>query len=111
MSTDESAFDVAPREIAERLCGGEPPDLIDVREPYEWEIAHIPGARLVPLATLAEVVPTLDPGREYVVLCHHGARSALAVHAMRAAGLRGARNLAGGIDRWSLEVDPSVGRY
>ena len=86
-------------------------DLVDVREPYEHDIAHLPDAQLIPLPTLARAVATLDPEREIVVYCHHGGRSAAAVDALRAAGFRRVWNLAGGIDRWSREVDPSVPRY
>ena len=105
------AFEIAPDELSERLSRGEPVELIDVREPYEWEIARIEGARLVPLGTIAGAVGSLDPAREYVVYCHHGSRSAAAVEFLRDRGFGRARNLEGGIDRWSAEVDPSVPQY
>jgi adenylyltransferase/sulfurtransferase len=103
--------EVTPRELAERLARGDEVDVIDVREPHEWEIARIPGARLVPLGTLAEVLPTLDPEREVVVHCKGGSRSAKAVRQMQAAGFQRVWNLAGGIQRWSDEVDPTVPKY
>ena len=109
-----SATDVAelaPRELADRLARGDALDLIDVREPHEWEIARIPGARLVPLATLAEALPTLDSARDIVVHCKSGGRSAKAVRQLQAAGYRRVWNLAGGITRWSEEVDAGVPRY
>jgi adenylyltransferase/sulfurtransferase len=103
--------EVTPRELAARLARGDDVDVLDVREPHEWEIARIPGARLVPLGTLAEVLPTLDPAREIVVHCKGGSRSAKAVRQMQAAGFTRVWNLAGGISRWSDEVDASVPKY
>jgi sulfur-carrier protein adenylyltransferase/sulfurtransferase len=103
--------EMTPRELDARLRRGEDLDVVDVREPHEWEIARIPGARLVPLATLAEALPTLDSARDIVVHCKTGGRSAKAVRQLQAAGYRRVWNLAGGITRWSDEVDPSVPRY
>ncbi|HJU68051.1 MAG TPA: molybdopterin-synthase adenylyltransferase MoeB [Gemmatimonadaceae bacterium] len=103
--------EMTPRELAQRLAGGDAPDIIDVREPYEWEIARIPGARLIPLAALPAAVPSLVPDREIVLYCHHGIRSAHAAEQLRAAGFTRVRNLAGGIARWSDEVDPTVRKY
>jgi adenylyltransferase/sulfurtransferase len=103
--------EIAPRALAERLKAGTPPALLDVREPYEWAIARLPDARLVPLDTLPDALHTLDPGTELVVYCHHGIRSAAAVAWLRDRGFSRARNLTGGIDRWSRDVDPSTRRY
>ena len=103
--------EVTPRELAERLARGDDVDVLDVREPHEWEIARIAGTRLVPLGTLAEVLPTLDPTREIVVHCKGGSRSAKAVRQLQAAGFRRVWNLAGGISRWSDEVDGTVPKY
>jgi adenylyltransferase/sulfurtransferase len=66
---------------------------------------------LVPLDALPDAVSTLDPGAELVVYCHHGVRSAAAVAWLRERGFRRARNLAGGIDRWSRDVDSATRRY
>ncbi len=85
--------------------------LIDVREPREWELARIEGARLVPLGTLEAAIPSLDRTSDIVVYCKSGARSANAVRQLRAAGFTRVRNLAGGIRQWSDEVDPLVPRY
>jgi adenylyltransferase/sulfurtransferase len=103
--------EMSPRELAERLARGDPPEVIDVREPYEYQIARLPGARLVPLGSFERALPTLDRGRDIVVHCHHGMRSAVAVELLRANGFRRVWNLAGGIDRWSDEVDPAVPKY
>jgi rhodanese-related sulfurtransferase len=104
--------DISPRELAEILARGEdaPPLLIDVREPHEHAYSRIASARLIPLSTLHEAAASLPRDGNVVVYCHHGIRSAHAVEMLRASGVP-ARNLAGGIDRWSVEVDPSVRRY
>jgi adenylyltransferase/sulfurtransferase len=102
--------EITPADLARRL----PPrdfDLIDVREPHEWGIARLPGARLVPLDTLLDALPTLDPAREIVLYCRSGSRSARAVRQLQAAGFRKLHNLAGGLLRWSDEVDPGMARY
>ncbi|HUF28187.1 MAG TPA: molybdopterin-synthase adenylyltransferase MoeB [Gemmatimonadaceae bacterium] len=108
---DDALPEVSPRELAERLRRGDDFDLIDVREPYEWDIARIDGARLLPLGNLTEALPTLDSARDIVVHCKGGARSAKAVRELRAAGFRRVWNLAGGIARWSEDVDPTVSKY
>jgi adenylyltransferase/sulfurtransferase len=102
---------LSPRALAARLAAGDPPLLLDVREPYEHRIARVEGARLVPLRSLPDSLGTLDAGRETVVLCHHGVRSASAAAFLRERGFRSVRNLEGGIEAWSVEVDGSVPRY
>jgi adenylyltransferase/sulfurtransferase len=108
---DTPADEITPEALAERFAAGVTPALLDVREPYEWAIARLPEARLVPLDSLPDVVHTLDPEQELIVYCHHGMRSAAAVAWLREQGFEKARNLTGGIDRWSREVDPSTRRY
>ena len=103
--------EITPEVLAARLTAGAPTELLDVREPYEWSIARLPDARLVPLDGLPDVVHTLDRAAELVVYCHHGMRSAAAVAWLRERGFVRVRNLTGGIDRWSREVDPSTRRY
>ncbi|NOT33417.1 MAG: molybdopterin-synthase adenylyltransferase MoeB [Candidatus Eisenbacteria bacterium] len=99
------------RELAGLRARGEAPELLDVREPFEIRVAHLEGARLIPLGGLAERVAELDRSRPWVVMCHHGTRSARAAEFLRAQGFTNVRNLTGGIDAWSLEVDPTVPRY
>ena len=108
---DEWSDEIIPVRLAARLQNGTPPVVVDVREPYEWAIGRIPGARLVPLTASPQAVPALDRDAELVVSCHHGVRSAAAVTWLRDQGFTRVRNLVGGIDRWSLEVDPSLRRY
>jgi adenylyltransferase/sulfurtransferase len=99
------------RDVAARIARGDDFDLIDVREPQEWEIGRLPGARLIPLGTLPAQLGTLDSAREIVVYCKGGVRSARAVSQLRQAGFKRVANLAGGILRWSDEIDPSVPKY
>ncbi len=85
--------------------------LIDVREQLEWDICHIDGATLIPLGQLPERLNELDGHKEIVTHCHMGARSMQALEILKAAGFTKVRSLAGGIDAWSTDVDPSVPRY
>jgi adenylyltransferase/sulfurtransferase len=108
---DADTNEITPRALAERMRAGQTPSLLDVREPYEWTVARLPHARLIPLDALPDAVSTLDPGEELVVYCHHGIRSAAAVAWLREQGFLQVRNLTGGIDRWSREVDAATRRY
>ncbi len=85
--------------------------LIDVREPHEWDIAHIEGARLIPLSQLPERIAELDGHAEIVTHCHHGARSMKALALLKGAGFSRVRSLAGGIDAWADRVEPGMARY
>src|SRR5437867_2915095 len=89
------------------------PDLlvIDVREPHEYEIAHIDGSVLIPLGELPDRLGELDGHREVVTHCHHGARSLKALEILKAAGFAKVRSLRGGIDAWAVNVDPTLPRY
>ena len=109
-STTKDVVDLTPIELAQRLTDKEDFALIDVREPYEWQIGRIPGAQLIPLGNLRAAMASLDNTREVVVYCRSGVRSADAARWLRAAGFR-ALNLTGGILRWSDDVDPSVPKY
>ena len=88
-----------------------PPRLLDVREPWEADLASIPGSTLIPLHELGARARDLDPAASVVVYCHLGVRSRLAAEHLSAIGFADVRNLAGGIDAWSRSVDPSVERY
>ena len=109
--TLDGVAELTPSELAEWRRHGGAPEVLDVREPYEWEIAHLPESRHVPLATLPGALGALDREQPVVVLCHHGIRSASAAEFMRRQGFRRVWNLAGGIERWSREVDAGVPRY
>ena len=104
--------EISPRDLKRRIDDGEALQIIDVREPFEHAIAHIPGGRLIPLDQVTARIAELDPSRELIVHCKLGGRSAKAIEALRSAGYAGAMvNLTGGIDAWSKEVDPSVPIY
>ena len=85
--------------------------VIDVREPHEWEIVHIDGARLIPLNQLPERLSELDGHAEIVTHCHHGARSMKALEILKGAGFGKVRSLEGGIDAWAERVDRGLARY
>lgn len=105
--------EISVDDLSLRLARGERPLLLDVRQPWEHELARLQGSLLLPLNELpsrtAEVRP--DPGQLVVCYCHHGVRSLRGAEVLAAAGLAGAVSLAGGIDAWSLQIDPSVPRY
>lgn len=104
---------MTPTELAECLAAPNPPHLLDVRQPDEFAIVALPGAKLIPLNELPERVGELAGWREQmvVVYCHHGMRSAHAISWLRQKGFTKLHNLSGGIDRWSLEVDAHAPRY
>lgn len=103
--------EIEPATLSSRLAAGDALEILDVREPHEWAIARIDGARLIPLASLESRLTELSQDREIVVHCKVGGRSAQAVRRLRAAGFKRVWNLAGGIQRWSREIDPSVPSY
>ena len=102
---------ISPKELSSLINDGEPITVIDVREPYEWTIGRIPTARLMPLGSMPHAADGIDRNSDIVVYCHHGVRSDLAAQDLVDVGFRHVRNLIGGIDRWSREVDPRVPRY
>lgn len=108
---ESSVREIQPSQLAERLHDGEKLEIIDVREPYEWQIGHIPGARLVPLDRIVAEIPRLDKRRETILYCKVGVRSMYAARQLADAGVSEVRNLAGGILRWIDEVDPTMTRY
>ena len=85
--------------------------LIDVREPDEYEGCRIEGSKLIPLGELPKRFGEITKTGDVIVHCHHGGRSARAVDFLLKQGFAGAKNLAGGIDAWSEQIDPSVSRY
>lgn len=104
------AWDITPQALKARL-GGAPLNLIDVREPHEWDIGHIAGARLIPLNDLPRRLNEIDTATETVLYCKMGGRSRKAVDILRSAGFAKVKSLAGGINAWSRDVDPSVPEY
>jgi rhodanese-related sulfurtransferase len=104
-------IEITPREVSQRIERGDRFLLVDVREKWEYEAAHIAGSVLVPLRELPTHLGQLTAAGDVVCLCHHGVRSMDAAAWLRSKGVPGARSMAGGIDRWTTEVDPLVPRY
>jgi rhodanese-related sulfurtransferase len=89
-----------------------PPVLLDVREPWEFQTASLPNSLLMPMGEVASRAHTeLDPDAPIVVMCHHGARSLNVALWLRDQGFTHAQSLAGGIDAWSRSIDPNIPRY
>ena len=108
-----SPVEITPEEVRPRLDAGEHLHLIDVREPQEYAIAQIPGSELVPMRTIPSALPKLQAEARHatlVIYCHHGVRSLNVVHWLREQSVE-AQSMTGGIDQWSLTIDPSVPRY
>lgn len=98
-------------DLAVELGSDHPPLLLDVREPWEADLVTLPGATLIPLGELQNRLGELDAEAPIVAFCHHGVRSGRALAILEAAGFARARHLAGGIDAWSVLVDPELPRY
>jgi len=107
----ELDFNITVDDLKARMDRGEQPFLLDVREPFEHQIAALPGAVLIPMGELARRQQEIDPEDEIVVYCHHGVRSANVTSFLRHHGFPKARNLQGGIERWAIQVDPTMARY
>lgn len=102
---------ITPSELKTSQDAGEDIALIDVREPWEHQYARIPDSELRPLGEIDAWASSLDPGKSYVLYCHSGVRSFHACLLLERRGFRAVKNLSGGIDAWSVEVDPQVPRY
>ena len=104
--------DITATELNELLQSGTDVQLIDVRQPAEYNFARIPGAKLIPLGELLSRMGEIDQSRDTIFLCKMGGRSAQAIRALEHAGFKGSmRNLRGGITAWSNDVDPKVPKY
>ena len=104
--------DISATELDELLRSGADVQLIDVRQPAEYNFARIPGAKLIPLGEIIRRMDEIDPEKETILHCKMGGRSAQAIQMLRQAGFTGPlRNLRGGITAWSNEVDPKVPKY
>ena len=103
--------EIDPTEVKAKIDRHEPFVLIDVREPHEYQIGHIPYAKLIPLGELPKRVNELNSADEIVAHCKSGMRSAKAVEFLKQAGFRKVKNMKGGILAWSDKVDPAVPKY
>jgi rhodanese-related sulfurtransferase len=108
------ALEISPADVKRIVDAGEKVFLIDVREPFEHAVARIEGAELVPMNTVPAQLQHLDAQADegtLIVFCHHGMRSLNVVNWLRQQGVEACQSMAGGIERWSTEIDPSVPRY
>ncbi|MGH7591997.1 MAG: ThiF family adenylyltransferase, partial [Gemmatimonadales bacterium] len=103
--------DISPAELRTALAGSAPPLLVDVREDWEWTLAHLEGSRHVPLGQLPGRVGELDTRRDIVTICHRGVRSLRARDLLLGAGFAHVRSLSGGIDAWAEEIERGMARY
>lgn len=103
--------ELSPTDFVRRRDDGELWQLVDVREPWEVEIARLDDAIRMPMAEITARHTELDADRPVAVLCHSGGRSARVAAYLASRGFRRVANIAGGIDAWSLEVDPGLARY
>ncbi len=102
---------ISVSELKRKIDNGEALVIVDVREPFEYEIARIENSKLIPLGELPDRLEELDRTKEIVAHCHTGMRSALAVDLLREAGFKKIFNLEGGIEAWASEIDPTMARY
>ena len=102
---------ISVKEVNERIARGDKLFLVDVREQWEYDLCRIAGAKLIPLGTLPANLNTLLDADEVICYCHHGIRSLDAAVWLRQQGVESAKSMAGGIERWSTEIDPQVPRY
>ncbi len=104
-------IDISATEWAALRGQADRPRLIDVREPWEFNLARLPEAELLPMGDVYGWSGTLNKAAAFVFVCHHGSRSASICQFLRSLGFQDARNFTGGMDAWSRMVDPSVPRY
>jgi rhodanese-related sulfurtransferase len=103
-------YEISPEEVKARA--DKPFTLLDVREPWEFEIASIAGSKLIPMGEIPRRAHReLDPDEHIVVLCHHGVRSLSVTRWLRQQGFETSQSMRGGIDEWSRQIDRSVPTY
>lgn len=111
-ATNQPMPEITATELKARLDQGDDIQIVDVREPDEYQTARMPGSIHIPLGQVVNRMSEIDPARETVVHCKGGGRSARAIEALQRAGFTGPlTNLKGGINAWSNDVDPSVPKY
>ncbi len=104
-------FTISPNELKSRLDKGDKLVLLDVREQWEYDLAKLAGSILIPLGTLPQSMGKLSRDAEIIAICHHGMRSADATNFLLQQGFANVKNLVGGIDAWSTQIDGTVARY
>ena len=105
-------YEISPEDVKGKIDAGEEFVLLDVREPWEFETAHMEGAKLIPMGDVpSRAHQELDPENPIVVVCHHGVRSMNVTAWLRQQGFEKAQSMRGGIDAWSRRVDGNVPVY
>ena len=104
-------IEITPLEVKELLSRGDKVLFVDVREQWEHDAAHLAGSVLIPLREIPSNLQRIENSEQVVIFCHHGMRSLDAAAWLRSQGVEGARSMTGGIDRWSIEIDPAIPRY
>ena len=102
---------ITVQELNEILSSGEKTQIIDVREPYEWDICHIEGAQNIPMNLIDESIDKISKDHTCVVMCHHGTRSMSVIQYLKMKGFKKLINLEGGIHAWANEVDKNMATY
>lgn len=100
-----------PGQVAEAVGGDQRVQVIDVREPWEWALGRIAGSVHIPMREIPARLGELDPDRPVVCVCHHGVRSMHVANFLAHQGFASVINLAGGIDAWARQIDPSIPVY
>jgi rhodanese-related sulfurtransferase len=105
--------EITVQDLAERISKGTPQQIVDVREDWEREICQIPGSIHIPMNSVPQRAPEFKApeGGEIVIYCHGGVRSMMVAGFLEQNGHKGVASLAGGIEAWSVEIDPGVPRY
>ena len=111
MPFDPAEYSIEPRTLKRMIEQSKTPILLDVRDEWEYQTAHLDGAHWIPLAELPRRMRELDPYADIVVYCHRGMRSLDAAHLLQQLGFKRVRSLVGGIDRWASEIDSNLPRY
>ena len=105
-------LEITVDQLKQQLASSTPPLLLDVREPWEYQTAHIEPSTLIPMNEIpGRAHQELDEDAPILVLCHHGARSLSVAAWLRNQGFEKAQSVAGGIDAWSRSIDPTIPRY
>jgi len=104
--------ELSPIELQDHITNTEQgPLLLDVREPWEFQLCHLDGAQLIPMGQVPTALDTLERDRETVVICHHGVRSRQVAEFLEQQGFSNVINLAGGVAAWAQDVDPEMATY
>jgi rhodanese-related sulfurtransferase len=108
---EEHVYELTPVQLSEKLSAQPGIRLIDIREPFEWELCRIEGAELLPMNSIPDRLGELGQDETIILYCHHGTRSAHALNFLYAQGYRDIAHLAGGINAWAQDIDSTMRTY